>query len=621
MPEIHAREVGVLVPLGDKAPFTFFEGINFQLRDKGSSAGDNTVRQRLGELTNDIRGRGGFFIAHAKEYLRCFQPVKGVQFTNTTEVPTLLNQLKPTLDGLGETQQREVLEYLVHDATKSIVEKRQPRSMRSGRLDITDATRNEASSLLGKLEDVIMERLEPTPVAGETQVDRFIKLPVRVSEAAGLIYLGLKLGACTPIAPTITPDITPAGIIQTVPAISTPSPTEFSPTPTDIYHLGSGGPINQEKLQQMESQDPSVQKQLTWLKAWRDWYGSADPSQRPMFSDAAYNDIVFYQWTGSDGSIHYKAAWKFDTAGYPGYILLPPSTNWEKLNPPVTASAGHDIGPGQGPVKISTACVEGSDLAKMGVPVGAQLAVEQGTGDWVMVYQDQVASRVDTAGVWEGILGGTKVAYLESSELLHQPFPETLQQYLVPSSPEQWKTASEYQVSDGTTVLWDARVILQRSDGKMFVLLPALIRGEVTIANPDKFAGGTITYVVYEFPAKGGSNFVIQSFRDGKLSTATNHAVVPLKGPIPVSWLQSSAGSPIPLTEFDATVSFTGDVTEKKYADSLAAHQGKMVLLFFPIGGNYVDFLNKIINGQMMGNGKISGGIDAIGMIEPAATP
>ena len=399
MAELKRAETGVMVPQEDRAPLTFFEGIDFKLRAKGPSAGDNTVRQRLGELSNDLHGRGDFFVAHAKEYLRCFQPVTGVKFTNTTDIPTLFDQLKPTLERFDKDRQREVLEYLVHDATKSIVEKKQPRPTKSRRSDIADATRQEASGFLAKLEDVIMERLEPTPVAGQTQFDRFVKVPVRAGEAAAAVYLALQLGACTPIQPTISPDVTPPAITQTVPGIETPTPDQFEPTPTDVYHFGSGGPINQEKLQQMERQDQTVAKQIEWLNTWGDWYGSADPSVRPMTGDEARNDIVFYQWTGSDGSIHYKAAWKFDI-GYPGYILAPPAINWEGLNSPVTAPAGHEIGPGQGPVKISTECLEGSELAKMGVPVGAQLAVEQGTGAWVMVYQDQVAARIDKAGVW-----------------------------------------------------------------------------------------------------------------------------------------------------------------------------------------------------------------------------
>jgi hypothetical protein len=180
----------------------------------------------------------------------------------------------------------------------------------------------------------------------------------------------------------------------------TPTPDQFVPTPTDVYHFGSGGPISIEKLLEMESQDPTIVKQIEWLNTWGDWYGSADPSIRPMTSGEARTDIVFYDWTGSDGSTHYKVAWKFDVAGYQGYVLVPPAINWKDLNPPVAAVEGHEIGPGQGPVLISVECLDGSDLAKMGVPVGARLSPEQGTGDWVMVYNDKVVARVDASGVW-----------------------------------------------------------------------------------------------------------------------------------------------------------------------------------------------------------------------------
>jgi hypothetical protein len=227
--ELRRTETGVTVPQDDRSPLTFFEGIEFKLRTKGATAGDTTVRQRIGELTGDLHGRGGCFSAHAKEYLRCFQPVTGVRFTNTTDVPTLFDQLNPTLEQFDRDKQREVLEYLVHDVTKSIVEKHQPRPAKSGRTDITASSREVAAGFLGKLEDVIMERLEPAPTAGKTQFDHFVTVPVRISEAAGLIYLGLKLGACTPIPPTISPDSMPAAITQTVPSI--PAMTE-TPVPT-----------------------------------------------------------------------------------------------------------------------------------------------------------------------------------------------------------------------------------------------------------------------------------------------------------------------------------------------------------------------------------------------------
>ncbi len=229
--ELKRAETGVIVPQEDRFPLTFFEGIEFKLRAKGVAAGDTTVRQRFGELTDDLHGRGGFFSAHAKEYLRCFQPVTGVRFTNTADVPTLFDQLNPTLEQFDRDKQREVLEYLVHDVTKSIVEKPQPRSTKSGRTDITASTREAAAGFLGKLEDVIMGQLEPTQAAGKSQFDRFVKVPVRISEAAGLIYLGLKLGACTPIPPTISPDSTPAAITQTIPSIPTMTET-LVPTPT-----------------------------------------------------------------------------------------------------------------------------------------------------------------------------------------------------------------------------------------------------------------------------------------------------------------------------------------------------------------------------------------------------
>jgi hypothetical protein len=235
--ELKRAETGVIVPLEDRSPFTFFEGIEFKLRATGATAGDTTVRQRIGELLDDLHGRGGFFSAHAKEYLQCFQPVAGIRFTHTTEVPTLFDQLKPTLEQFNTDEQQEVLEYLVHDTTRSIAEQQQPRPTKSGRTDVTASTREAAAEFLGKLEDVIMERLEPTPEAGKTQFDRFVTVPVRISKAAGLLYLGLKLGACTPVQPTISPESTPAAITQPVPGIpamtETPAPTAtFTAEPT-----------------------------------------------------------------------------------------------------------------------------------------------------------------------------------------------------------------------------------------------------------------------------------------------------------------------------------------------------------------------------------------------------
>ena len=211
------------------------------------------------------------------------------------------------------------------------------------------------------------------------------------------ILLALSLAACGPAR--AAPSATAPATQQQTATFPLKAPT---PTPMDIFRMSSGEIISREQLTQMETQDPTVAKQIDWLHTWGDWYGSADPSIRPMVAEEARNNIVFYQWAGSDGSVHYKAAWKFDQ-GYPGFILVPPAINWQELNPPVAASTGHEIGPGQGPVLISTQCTEGSDLAKTGVPVGAQLIPEAGTGDWVMVNADTVVARVNTSGVWERV--------------------------------------------------------------------------------------------------------------------------------------------------------------------------------------------------------------------------
>jgi hypothetical protein len=123
------------------------------------------------------------------------------------------------------------------------------------------------------------------------------------------------------------------------------------------------------------------------LDTWYQWYQQADPAERPFPANRLQN-LVFYRYTDAGGAKRYIQAWKFDN-DYPRVVNLP--------------SAGHEIAPGSEIGQISTKVVEGSELAKKGVPVGAQLAYENGTGALVMVLEGKVRARVDDKGVWQVI--------------------------------------------------------------------------------------------------------------------------------------------------------------------------------------------------------------------------
>jgi hypothetical protein len=192
--------------------------------------------------------------------------------------------------------------------------------------------------------------------------------------------------APVPGAPSATPRLTETNV-----------PT---PSPTAEYHLGSGGRITQADIDRMETQDPLLSGRLDYLNQWYQWYQDADPSIRP-FSPDRPESMIFYSYVDQNGATRFLPAWKFDDGDYAGKIILPPAAGWTLLSPPVTASSGHEIAPGQGIVEISTTVTAGSFLANMGVPVGSQLAVENGTGAFVMVLNDQVVGRVGAEGHWQ----------------------------------------------------------------------------------------------------------------------------------------------------------------------------------------------------------------------------
>ena len=184
-------------------------------------------------------------------------------------------------------------------------------------------------------------------------------------------------------------------------AASTEAPT-IAPTstPTPEYHLASGLPVTGADLARMEAADPLLGGRLDYFHEWYKWYTSEDPSVRPFPPDRPEN-LVFYPYTGPDGGAHWRPAWKFDE-DYPGKILAPPAATWKSLGGPTgETGVGHSIGVGEGLVLISTTVTADSDPAKLGIPVGAQLAAENGTGDWVAVFNDKVAGRVDAEGHWQ----------------------------------------------------------------------------------------------------------------------------------------------------------------------------------------------------------------------------
>ena len=265
---------GVEIPEQDRAPIRFFEGIRFRLRDKGAGAGDSTVLRRLQELQTDVASpNGGFFDAHAEEFLRCFQPVKGTLPVDTKKVPTLLDQLAPALKEFTPQQRRETLQYLVHDLSQSLVHNKQPRSEKTGRSDINERTRDTAKFVGTTLEEKILERMDPTPIPGKTDFDRFMRIPVRTGQAFGAIFLALKLGGCTPINPTITPEtirpaITQPAQITEAPTITPeliPSATPSGPETTSIAPSAYPASVSVEQVTQARTRITDAPPAITTL--------------------------------------------------------------------------------------------------------------------------------------------------------------------------------------------------------------------------------------------------------------------------------------------------------------------------------------------------------------------
>jgi len=216
-------------------------------------------------------------------------------------------------------------------------------------------------------------------------------------------------------------------------------------------------------------------------------------------------------------------------------------------------------------------------------------------------------------------LGGDKTAWIFGGWSMptghDYTFPEVLNAYLTPSSPDQWQTVGPYLLSDGTPLPWDAQVMIERSDGKTFVLLPALVRGVIALPNQNTKIGGTVYFAVYEFPAIGGSNFVIQSLEDSIAAKSANISKYIITQDIPSDWLSRT----ITLEEDKANRDFVDNLTERQFADELMTHVGQMVLLYFPFGENTSKnaLLTNILEGELIGTGQINNFISAGGILLP----
>ena len=221
---------------------------------------------------------------------------------------------------------------------------------------------------------------------------------------AGVIVL-VACDACEPVTITL-PNLIPTGTAEdTKAAPPATNPAEKTKTPSPVpaataeYHLGSGGPLTEVELAQMEAQDPLLKGRMDNIHKWYKWYQDADPNIRP-FSPDRREENVLYAYKDELGVEHWLPAWKFET-DYPGVILLPPAFTWKGNTPPENeTNTGYEIAVGQGLVPISTSVAKDSGLASMGIPVGSQLTVENGTGDFILVWQDHVQGRINEKGVW-----------------------------------------------------------------------------------------------------------------------------------------------------------------------------------------------------------------------------
>jgi hypothetical protein len=146
-------------------------------------------------------------------------------------------------------------------------------------------------------------------------------------------------------------------------------------------------------------------------------------------------------------------------------------------------------------VLISTTVTADSDPAKLGIPVGAQLAAENGTGNWVAVLNDKVVGRVDAKGVWqvEDLYPIDKAKLFNNMPKSYEELTANLGNYVeapdatTPEFLDWWKNKLLPVLGEESTLPRNVDVLFSGIPVKNELLLPANTATAKSLLSPPEF--------------------------------------------------------------------------------------------------------------------------------------
>ncbi len=210
---------------------------------------------------------------------------------------------------------------------------------------------------------------------------------------------------------------------------------------------------------------------------------------------------------------------------------------------------------------------------------------------WVPVVRDAAGNLVAFYDINKGEfvraspeLGGEKTsivfAYSDGKILIDTLPSQILPEYLVPTTPEEWKSLTMPTWDDGTPISWGALFRIKVSDNDTKTILPVRIRGVVEIPNPGGL-GGTFLFPILEIPAQGGSFFVIPAIQRNRYSSDYIDIYTMTDG-IPAQWQNH------PTLDVKTFFSRSTFILEglQQFEERLERGRGQVAIIIFEKGRN-----------------------------------
>lgn len=214
------------------------------------------------------------------------------------------------------------------------------------------------------------------------------------------------------------------------------------------------------------------------------------------------------------------------------------------------------------------------------------------------------------------ILGGDKTAVMFAVSYGKgdvYEIPSQVQKELTPTTPQQWAAMERPKLSDETEIPWNTAIkVHYAKTSKDYVIIPAFLKAVAEFPNTGGL-GGTYISPVLEFPARGGSNFLIPAEQKNNYAHGFNFTTFDLKNnALPVEWTEGD----IQLEDLRAE-SKENIMQIAKYQEALKRQVGKVVLCMFQSYSedDWADRLDAIRNGSLLMPG--GGQVDAT----PGSTP